>query len=288
MKADKKGKELENAVFLIESLIFESNPSLKNSNFTIEKNKIVIVNEVRHEIDVFVEIDLGDDYKSTYIFECKNWDHKNVGKSEIIEFTEKIKVSNSQKGFFLAKGFSSYAIAQSKLDSRIKLRTVYSEDFDLRTIPVPQHLHTREENEDVYTLNYQISGTDELIKVTDNESFLKKPFIVKGNNVNSDKFIKHLLGDMFDKKFKHERTDLLDSGSYYYDFALIFNFNPNVLNISGGDISRIRIDATFKTEIVKPVIKSKYEIEGKGRIVTVGYPIPGQNELILEIIERQK
>jgi hypothetical protein len=100
--------------------------------------------------------------------------------------------------------------------------------------------------------------------------------------------MKHLLDDMFDKRFKSERTDLLDSGIYYYDYSLWFNFKPNILEISGNAISRIRIDVTFKTEIVKPGIKSKYEIEGRGRIVTVGYPIPGKNELILNIIERDR
>ena len=66
----------------------------------------------------------------------------------------------------------------------------------------------------------------------------------------------------------------------------LWQTTAKVLNISGREISRIRIDVTFKTEIVKPIIKSKYEIEGRGRIVTVGYSIPGQKELILNIIEK--
>jgi hypothetical protein len=75
-----KGNKLEKAVEEIEKFIFKLNPSLAKSNFKIERKKIVVIDGVKHEIDLYVEIDSGGDYVSIFIFECKNWDHSTVGK----------------------------------------------------------------------------------------------------------------------------------------------------------------------------------------------------------------
>ena len=79
-----KGAHLEDAVRLIEQTILNSKPGLKESPFSIEINKIFVADGVRHEIDVYVEIDLGHGYKSIFIFESKNW-KDSVGKNELIK-----------------------------------------------------------------------------------------------------------------------------------------------------------------------------------------------------------
>lgn len=75
---------------------------------------------MKHEIDLYVEIDLDLGTPLIYIFECKNWE-ANVDKNEIIVFLEKIQCVNAQNGYFIAKGFSTYAEAQAKHNSGIKL-----------------------------------------------------------------------------------------------------------------------------------------------------------------------
>src|SRR5260370_13292084 len=92
-----KGDALENAVAAIEEVILRSSVGRKP---IIEKKKIIIVNEVRHEIDVYVTADLAPGYKSIFIFECKNW-KEAVGKNEIIIFSEKIDLSRATYGGFV-------------------------------------------------------------------------------------------------------------------------------------------------------------------------------------------
>jgi hypothetical protein len=88
-----KGNALEAAVAAIESHILNTTPALREKPFLIESKKIINVDDVHHEIDIFVTIDLGDGYKSVFILECKNWQDA-VGKNDVIVFAEKIAVTH--------------------------------------------------------------------------------------------------------------------------------------------------------------------------------------------------
>src|SRR6266699_3105765 len=110
-----KGDALEEAVRLIEQTILHTNPLATGATITIEPKKIVIDDGVKHEVDIFITIDHGKGYKAIFIFECKNWE-ETVGKNEIIVFSEKIDVVQAQKGYFIAKSFGKYAIAQAQKD----------------------------------------------------------------------------------------------------------------------------------------------------------------------------
>src|SRR6266487_6296745 len=119
-KAQMKGDALEKAVQLIETYILGTNPATKEAIVTFEPKKIVVVDGVKHEIDIYITIDLGKGYESVFIFECKNW-QEAVGKNEIIVFSEKIDAVQAQKGYFIAKKFGEYAQAQAKKDKRLEL-----------------------------------------------------------------------------------------------------------------------------------------------------------------------
>ena len=67
-----KDDALENAVAAIEEVILHSSAGLGRKPI-VEKKKIIIVNEIRHEIYVYVTADLAPGYKSIFIFECTNW-----------------------------------------------------------------------------------------------------------------------------------------------------------------------------------------------------------------------
>ncbi len=122
-QAQKKGDDLEKAVQLIESYILGSNPATKDAIVTIEPKKIVVVNGVKHEIDIYITIDYGKGYKAHFIFECKNW-KKKVGKDEIIVFSRKIDIVHAQTGYFIAKSFTRDAEAQAGQDARIELDAI--------------------------------------------------------------------------------------------------------------------------------------------------------------------
>lgn len=54
----KKGNALEDAVHLIEQTILSNNPATRDAVIMIEPKKIVIVDGVKHEIDIIVTIDM--------------------------------------------------------------------------------------------------------------------------------------------------------------------------------------------------------------------------------------
>jgi hypothetical protein len=123
-----KGRELENAVALIQRSILASDPKVKGTRFSIETKRVVIISGVRHEIDVLVKTLPGSNYESTWIFECKNW-KKPVGKNDIIILAEKVGVIGAARGFLVARSFSKDAVAQAKLDTRLKLTTFERRDW---------------------------------------------------------------------------------------------------------------------------------------------------------------
>jgi hypothetical protein len=129
-----KGDALERAVRAIETTILQKAPAYSENTFTIESNKVVSVANVRHEIDIWVSVDLGRGYTALFIFECKNW-IESVGKNEIIVFSEKIRAVQAQSGFFVAKSFTGDAEAQAALESRITLLRVA--DCPPETVPLP-------------------------------------------------------------------------------------------------------------------------------------------------------
>src|SRR5690242_14612599 len=120
--SQEKGDALETAVAAIEELILQTSPA-SAAKPIVEKKKIIRVNGVRNEIDVYVAIDSADGYRSVYIFECKNWQDA-VGKDQIVLFSKKIEVSQATRGYFVAKSFTSDAEAQAKQDPRLILLLV--------------------------------------------------------------------------------------------------------------------------------------------------------------------
>src|SRR4051794_22040686 len=119
MTSNEKGNRLEEAVRRIEAAIVGACPGFSEGNFQIEAKKILIVQGVRHEVDICVTARLAPSYEATFFFECKNREEK-AGKNDIIIFSEKVKVCGATRGFFVAKGFTQDAIAQVALDSRLE------------------------------------------------------------------------------------------------------------------------------------------------------------------------
>jgi hypothetical protein len=116
--SNQKGNVLESAVLAIEQAILRSVPTAAGQNQTIESRKLVNVDGVRHEIDVYVTVNFAHGYCAIFIFECKNW-AQPVGKNEIIVFSEKIAAIGAAYGYFVARSFTSDARAQAEKDSRI-------------------------------------------------------------------------------------------------------------------------------------------------------------------------
>ena len=135
--ARQKGDTLENTVREIESTILHTAPGFSEGTFRIQGKRIVVSDGVRHEIDVYVTAALPTGYEAIFVFECKNWQDK-VGKNDIIVFSEKIKATNAQRGFFVAKSFTKDAVAQAEKDPRLELLT--AEQLDPSSVLVPPNI----------------------------------------------------------------------------------------------------------------------------------------------------
>ena len=253
-----KGNELECAVGLIESFILQKNPNLKNSSFTIEKKKTIIVDEVRHEIDLYVEINLGDDYKSVFIFECKNWE-KPIGKNEIIIFSEKIDVSQATKGYFIAKEFTQYAIAQSKKDKRIELLKTTNQLTELIDFP---HFHSICTILDTVSIIFNTGDSEGKVETLNVESITYK-------NVPIDfhKFAEVFGQSVMHEKVNNEPTASLSDDQYLYSSEKIFNLDVNTLLVNNISIKKFKVIVKFTLIVKKPKIISKFDVEKRGRII---------------------
>ena len=123
--SQEKGDALELAVAAIERVILQNAKS--GGAPTFERKKIIKVAGVRHEIDLYLTVDIASGYNAIFIFECKNW-QKAVDKNEIIVFIKKIQDSSASIGFFVAKSYTADAKAAAKTDPRVILYDAIEHD----------------------------------------------------------------------------------------------------------------------------------------------------------------
>lgn len=116
MNSTEKGRILEQAIKQIEHLILTEVSA-------IDPNKIKIFTNYKnipgYEIDILVDVEDKMGYNSRFIFEAKNWKSKKVERKDITDFAEKIDKSSAQRGFYIAKYFTTGAISRIKEDGRI-------------------------------------------------------------------------------------------------------------------------------------------------------------------------
>ncbi len=67
----------------------------------------------------------------------------------------------------------------------------------------------------------------------------------------------------------HEPTAFLCAGIYPYQKTQKFIFLPKELFIDGQECSEFTIHVSWESQIVRPRIVSKFDIEKRGRVVTV-------------------
>ncbi len=256
-----KGNELESAVRRIETAILSSNPSLKEKAFAIESKKWIEVGGVRHEIDIFVEVDVGHEYKANFIFECKNW-AKSVGKNEIIVFSEKIKAASAQRGFFVAQSFSRHAVAQAAADARIQLLTADQVDA-----PVPfrfhfvsiDNIHAHVDLCEGY--GTAIERTWEALDIRTAEAFLD------GERLDLKAYVDKWLIEERDNHTRSLQTDKLESGLYPQDVVAERAFEAGRLKVNGMVIGRVKISLRFDLSVAWPRVISNLEVRSRGRSI---------------------
>lgn len=264
-----KGKYLEEAVHLIEKHILNSNPSLKHFQFIIENNKSINADGVHHEIDVYVEIDIGNGYKSIFIFECKNLS-KPASKNDIIIFDEKIGMTNAQKGYFVSKNFSKDAINQSKKNSRIELITVTEEQSIIYTIP-NMHCVTQEIiSKHLLFIRRESIRDERNIKELNIE---KINIVLGGKKIDAKKFENEEVLKIINSHLNNKPTQNYENGTYSFRLTDEIIYPEGLLQMNGDEIDRIEFTISVNLIVSRPKIKYSFEIGKRGKVVSFVDPL---------------
>ena len=249
----KKGLELEHAVESIEKMI-HSVRKIPPQCINLERQKIINHVGVRHEIDLFVQVKFGDGYDATYIFEAKNW-RDPVGKSEMIDFIEKMRVTAAQAGFFYAPSFTSCAEAQSQLYPNITLVKVKVEsDCPSACLPLVETCSYRIHAISLNSEKEWMCPTDAIIK----------EFRSEDDNFNMPgilKFAQSRIVDGFQKEVGERYREIgptaIIEGAFDLEGKPVFWRDEEVRTV------RLKIFVEFKT--IGTSCSVSYTAEGRGR-----------------------
>jgi|ERR1039458_3054745 hypothetical protein len=270
-----KGNRLERAVRAIEETILAESPAFRQDAFTIESKKLIVSRGVKHEIDLWARVDLGRGYEALFVFECKNWEEK-VGKNEISVFSEKIRATNAQKGFFVAKSFTKYAVAQAATDQRMQLLTVA--DLPTENVPVPFDFHF---------IIFETANVDLAFKVrarTRCERPMKrskvKDVVLNGERIDIDHLTRKWIGQVWNERSGTFPSGTLPEGTYPVTAEGEKHFEPNELAAEGQDVDRVLYKVEFKVRVVRPAIVSYFDLESRGRAMQLAPVQFGDNGLI--------
>ncbi len=251
---------------MIETLILGADPEAEDSPIKIEPKKIIKVQGVRHEIDIYITVNNGKSYTSTFIFECKNWKNK-VDKDEVIVFTRKVADVRATKGFFVARRFTSDAIAQAARDE-IELLTAddvvdalppFLEDFKVHGYSVML--------KDCLT-NFIFPTSSEAANV---ESDLNAESFVQygAENMLLGSLIVMLQQRVIEEYSENTPRDTPIEVNRRCKYAKTIGFGPGELIIEGHECFAVELHVVWEREIVRFPIVSTFDIKTRGRVITL-------------------
>ncbi|MEO8379520.1 MAG: restriction endonuclease [Acidobacteriota bacterium] len=254
------GDALEEAVMAIEAALLAINPAMQRANYVIEMRKVFVIDGVKHEVDVYVKVDLGSGYDTSVIFECKNWLEKTVGKNDIIIFSEKIKALGALKGYFVARRFGRYARAQAKMDRRIVLLRA----SDVAPIwPQLEKIHVMGRDRGHYVAQVQFIAPSDLPR---EEAVVESgPVTIDGVFYPSlNDYLRPLVEATIVERLATEPTHELPDGAHTLEVLKRFDFESALINgvAAAGVFLRIK----FEIVIARPAIVSVFDVETRGRL----------------------
>jgi hypothetical protein len=260
--AHQKGTELEQAIVAIERAILSANPNLSEKSYKISFRRIIVVDGVKHEIDIWVDFELGNGYSSTFIFEAKNW-NKTIGKDHIIVFSEKILAANAQSGFFVAKSFSRYALAAAKKDQRIRILQV-TDDFPNSSVVDNFHSVYKDQSKSVADFNLIIKPSDNR-EIPKSMQMANASMTLNGVGIDYVAYSNGLISRVIEEHSSTVQSHTLADDTYTFETARDIILAPDVLLINGVAVERIKLTLTYQFQVVRPKIVSKFDIESRGR-----------------------
>ncbi len=248
-----KGKKLEHAVNAIEGVI-ASLSIPEGTKVTLTLNKIVVIEGVKHEIDLWIEVEgMG-----IWLVECKNW-KATVGKDVVIVFAEKIRATGAKGGFIAGLRFSKYAVAQAKLNPNLELKLA-TEDINLSSYFPAYH-----------TVETLIRVEDSAVKLNFSGRVppsLDGPVTYRSQHVPVQDFVKQLLKEIADERMAREPTQ--DRGGEVYTLTVpkTFKFRPGEAAMGPYLIDWIDAVSVFDVTVGIPELTWKFAVVDRGIAVS--------------------
>lgn len=253
------GNALETAVEMIETAILKTDRAFSLKELQIEPKRIITVDGVRHEIDLWVRIIDPNDYDSLFLFECKNWKDK-VGKNEVIILEEKVKVANAQRGFIVAHHFTEDARRQATKSGRIKL--LECRQLSSNELPtLITHLHG------IWTKNRTISCRFEAADPSSaRQGEWQAQFIrYQGQSISLKDYMLTWANEAFQKSLRGYPSALLTAGEYPHCFSDSRVFPPSQFYLEDQAMKAGSISCEWTLVIERAVITSKLAVNHRGR-----------------------
>lgn len=257
-----KGRDLEQAVKFIQETILESSPNLKGTEFTIDTNVRDRSSGVLHEIDVLVKAHLNTDYEATWIFECKNWS-KPVGKNAVIVLAAKVEALRASRGFLVAKSITSEAKAQ--LDQTKRLEFIRCSDDFLSPLISARLIHTVA---DPLPIVLQIKYCGDSLPPPTLPSMNEKQMdcLLNGEPTNFLSYLQPHIDDLVREDMKKNMMKYNHEGAHWGQTSVQMCFWERELVIGGIGVEYITIPLFFFVKTSHSNIRSKFELEGQGRV----------------------
>jgi hypothetical protein len=256
------GDVLEAAVSAIEHAILRNSPVLRKGTFEIEPKKLICIDGVHHEIDIYVVINAAHGYQSVFIFECKNW-KKSVGKNEIVDFSEKIKVVQAAHGTFVAKSFTKDARAQAKKDPRMDLLVAKEHDPDGTPVPFDFHGVIPEFNT-VHVSMFRWGSTQSETSPIDIRAAKAD---LHGAVVDLNEYFTQCAREASNESMRTFSSGKLPEGTYDRTAESERRFEKGQLQVNGDDIEVVKLTVPFKIHLFRKVV-CHFEVESRGRAIT--------------------
>jgi len=285
MNNQEKGNALEESVQCIESHIIKSNPNLANAPITIESKKIIISEGVRHEIDLYVEINHGYGYKTIFIFECKNWKDP-VNKNEIIVFSEKIKELKAQQGFFVANKFTKDAVAQSNKDDRVELVSSRQDEALISQFPDFHIIERLNPHINVEIIERDASKNEKAKRIKVN--FESTNTILDDNEIDLEGYVKECGARIIDNRLQKESTATWAEGIYDLEYKENVYFDKGRLLVGDKDVELLEYHITVPLKVIKPKIIYAFDIEGRGKSIKFVNELNDGTEITLTMAQKNE
>lgn len=266
MTSDDRGRALERAVHALEKAILSDSPGYSERTFRIEPRKVLSRSGVRHEIDLYVSIDITPLYSAVYVFECKNWADP-VGKNEIIIFSEKIAAADAQRGFFIAKAFTKDAVAQAALDKRVELLVTNEPELEdvqgtlgnwAQIMINPCGVRKVEFFEKV--LGHRVGTSTEVDLST-------ALLCIDGQEMSLIEWIKELAEGAFERAVIREDTTAHADGRYPVKFQVDYGFDDRYVTLDGTRYLYVHLEGDGSFDVMRPQLVSSFDVEKRGRYI---------------------